>query len=141
MIIPTRICSICDVEKRLKQFYIQKTGKYGRSNKCISCAKKISKGHIEENPNYKEKQRDSNLKRNYGIDINDYNKMFLDQEGCCAICKTHQIKLDRKLAVDHCHDTGKVRLLLCSACNTGIGFLKHDIGILANAIKYLTLVR
>lgn len=58
----------------------------------------------------------------YGITLEKYNELFTQQEGCCAICKKHQINFKRQLAVDHCHTTGIVRKLLCGSCNTHLGY-------------------
>jgi hypothetical protein len=90
-----------------------------------------------ETPEYKEHQRDRSLKRIYGISIEDYNLLFTNQDGSCAICKIHQSKLKRPLDVDHDHETGKVRGLLCSNCNTSLGLLKDSTELLSHAIKYL----
>ncbi|MCH8329663.1 MAG: hypothetical protein IIB81_04705, partial [Nanoarchaeota archaeon] len=67
-------------------------------------------------PKNKGKQRAYNLKQ-YGLTIEDYNNMFIEQGGCCGICGTHQSKLKLRLAVDHDQKTGKVRGLLCNNCN------------------------
>lgn len=75
------------------------------------------------------------LKRRYGITLEEYEKMFAEQDGKCAICKG-VCPTGRNLAVDHDHDTGKVRGLLCSRCNQGIGQLRN-IAILQSAITYL----
>lgn len=92
-------------------------------------------------PKNKEKQkayiRNWHLVKTYGITSEDYNNMFIEQGGRCAICGKHQTEFKKRLAVDHCHDTGKVRGLLCDSCNNGIGKLKDDIQLLTNAIKYL----
>jgi len=77
------------------------------------------------------------LKRYYNITLETFNKMFESQQGCCAICGTHQLELKRRLCVDHCHDTGKIRGLLCDACNKGIGHLNDDTVRLQKAIQYL----
>jgi hypothetical protein len=68
--------------------------------------------------------------------------MFLKQSGKCSICNNSETVKDLKgkikyLAVDHNHETGEVRGLLCNACNTGIGKLGDSVKILENAIKYL----
>lgn len=78
------------------------------------------------------------LKKNYGITTEDYNKMFEDQEGCCAICGKHQKDINKKLAVDHDHVTGKVRGLLCHKCNIGMGHFNDDINLLGIVIEYLS---
>lgn len=77
------------------------------------------------------------LKRNFGITIEDYNKLFERQQGKCAVCGKHQTEFKKRLAVDHCHKTKKVRGLLCNNCNIGIGFMKDDIENLKCAILYL----
>lgn len=63
--------------------------------------------------------------------------MLDEQGGKCLICGATESFGSHRLAVDHCHDTGLIRGLLCKACNVGIGNLRHDIHYLANAIKYL----
>ena len=77
------------------------------------------------------------LKYYYGIGYNDYNNLFNKQNGCCAICGKHQSELNRKLSVDHNHNTGVVRGLLCRNCNSAIGLLKEDVNIINNALKYI----
>lgn len=92
----------------------------------------------EENP---DKQKDYDLKRSYGIGIVDYIVMLKEQNGLCAICKKPETSIRKnkvmQLAVDHCHETGKIRSLLCSKCNPGIGYFNHDINLLKSAIDYL----
>ena len=73
----------------------------------------------------------------FGIGLEDYNQMFANQKGCCAICGKHQDEMIKKLHVDNCHTTGKVRGLLCINCNLAIGNFYDNITLLKNAIKYL----
>ena len=73
----------------------------------------------------------------YGITEDDYNNLFVKQNGKCAICGKHQSEIEIALLIDHCHKTGKVRGLLCSSCNFGIGHLNDDIENLKCAILYL----
>lgn len=90
-----------------------------------------------------EKVRDSALRKMYGISLSTYKQMLDAQDGKCAICKKEEFVVDRKtdkvreLAVDHCHDTGTVRGLLCTNCNRGIGHFKDDAELLREAIYYL----
>jgi hypothetical protein len=79
--------------------------------------------------------RDKYYRNYYGISLEEYNSLFDKQGGVCAICSTPPST--RRLAVDHCHDTGKVRGLLCVKCNAGIGNLNDDVEMLKAAIKYL----
>lgn len=80
-------------------------------------------------------QRDhvaEHLKRNYQLTPEQYNAMLAAQEGKCAICGEY-----RKLAVDHCHTTEKVRGLLCNACNSLLGFANDNPDTLRSALAYL----
>lgn len=81
------------------------------------------------------------LRADFGISLEDYNEMVTAQGGVCAICKnpeTHKRNGKLKaLAVDHHHGTGKIRGLLCSDCNTGIGKLKDSPEILIAAAEYI----
>ena len=81
--------------------------------------------------------RSAKLKRDFGITLEDYDNMFQNQDGCCAICGEHQDSFKIRLAVDHCHNTGKVRGLLCLSCNAGIGNLKDSPTLLKKALNYL----
>ena len=86
-----------------------------------------------------EHSRDLRLKLYYNISLEQYNDMFISQEGKCAICGRHQSDFKRRLAVDHDHNTGKVRGLLCQRCNYGIGYFQENTEILENVIRYLNL--
>jgi len=81
----------------------------------------------------------SKLKRNYNLTVDDYNKMFEEQHGCCAICGVHQMNLNRRLAVDHSHESGLVRGLLCFKCNAALGLFNDSEKLLKKAITYLTI--
>lgn len=70
-----------------------------------------------------------------GINSDKYNKILVKQGGKCAICRQTPIK---KLFIDHCHKSKKVRGLLCHHCNTGLGMFKDSIRTIINANKYLT---
>jgi hypothetical protein len=77
------------------------------------------------------------------ISIDEYNRMNEEQKGLCAICQRENRQKSRKegelcrLAIDHCHQTGKVRALLCGACNKGLGHFEDNIELLITAIQYL----
>ena len=86
----------------------------------------------QENPT---KFRGYELKRSYGISVEDYDRMLEKQGGKCAICG--EVDDHHSLAVDHCHETGAVRGLLCSLCNRGLGLFKDRADLLTAAIKHL----
>lgn len=86
---------------------------------------------------YKEGRR-SFIRRKYNMTLEDFDNMLILQDGKCKICGNSESKGKNKLlCIDHCHETGKVRGLLCHSCNTGIGNLRDNIDNLKNAIKYL----
>jgi hypothetical protein len=89
-----------------------------------------------------EKLRNLDLKKNYGITLEDYKRMHEAQNGVCAICNEPEKIMTRTgkvrdLAVDHDHSTGKVRQLLCTRCNQGIGNLRENLDLLQKAANYL----
>ena len=83
------------------------------------------------------------LKKRYGITDQDYGILMERQGGICAICggtETAKSPIDdsrKRLAVDHDHETRKVRGLLCSGCNNGLGCFKDDVVLIEKALKYL----
>ena len=83
------------------------------------------------------------LKAKYGITPEEYERMFQDQNGLCAVCKRPEIATDhkggpiRRLSVDHDHITNEVRSLLCCNCNQALGKFQDDILILESALEYL----
>lgn len=79
-----------------------------------------------------------NVTRKYKIPADVKQHMFTMQEGRCAICKKELTLWGKTGAhLDHCHKTGKLRQLLCSACNTGLGQFKDSPILLQTAITYL----
>lgn len=85
------------------------------------------------------KRFESRLQKQFGITIAEYERMLSDQGGGCAICsaKFGTAKRGDRLAVYHCHVSGKIRGLLCSNCNQGIGKFQDDPRLLERAIRYL----
>ena len=83
--------------------------------------------------------------RKYGITLDEYNSMREKQDYCCAVCGRHEDDVEQgratssstSLQVDHCHDTQKIRGLLCTNCNTMLGKAKDDVSVLEAAITYL----
>jgi Autographiviridae endonuclease VII len=78
------------------------------------------------------KMKRGDLRRNYGLSLEEYNEMVKAQDGKCLICGD-----SGTLNVDHSHKDGKVRGLLCSRCNTSLGLAREDIGVLEKMIAYL----
>lgn len=88
-------------------------------------------------------KRHLQLLRRFGLSIDDYNAMHVAQAGVCAVCQQMETALDSRtqrpiaLAVDHDHETGKVRGLLCSRCNRAIGYMQDNPKIMLAAAGYI----
>lgn len=159
-------CSQCKKIKPLNEFYRDNTAgmKLGRRSVCIECGKENNKRpEVKAQKNksakkfrqtkrykdyqekykkteaYKLKTKKWNFKIRYGITPDDYNQLFEQQNGCCAICGKHQSELKRKLNVDHSHQTNEIRGLLCHSCNVALGMVEEDIVILEKMKRYLTI--
>lgn len=107
-------------------------------------AKRISNGYYhrtKDRPESLARLRNKNLAI-YGLTIERYEAILASQGGVCAICQEVEpgktpLGKDKKLAVDHDHDTGEVRGLLCSRCNQAIGGMREDERLIKRMIKYL----
>lgn len=130
----TKICTSCKEGKTLGEFHKNRNREDGRHDQCKECRKLFSVNNKER---LSEKDREYRLKNKFGLTVDEYDSLFETQQGCCAICGTHQVNLSRRLAVDHCHNSGEVRGLLCPNCNTGIGNLRDSIELLQKGVKYL----
>ena len=112
-----------DKEKAAREIYYSK-------NKELILAR--NKKYNKENP---DKRKSAILKYEYGITLDQYNEMFKEQEGKCAICQRHQNKLTRTLCVDHNHKTNKVRSLLCVTCNTDVSVVENRLEEMTNYLN------
>ena len=90
------------------------------------------------NPDY---YADSDLRKLYGVTLDWYKQKFKEQNGVCAICEEPETAVIRgrtiSMAVDHCHNTGSARGLLCTKCNQGLGLFRDKIDTLESAVRYL----
>src|ERR1035441_7177670 len=84
-------------------------------------ARKASAKVRRQMPKYKASAKARDLKRKFGMTMEQYNILFESQNGCCKICGKCQLELSKSLAVDHDHITMEVRGLLCQKCNLGLG--------------------
>lgn len=116
-----QICRVCGEDKPLSEYSYRKDNRKYRTN-CKSCRS------IE------------NIPRLYGISATDYREMLTKQQHQCAICSKTAEEVNhtyRRLVVDHCHTTGKVRGLLCALCNQALGLLGDDREAVYKAYRYL----
>jgi hypothetical protein len=115
-----------------KSRVLQEVERYQEANREKICDRKRHKYHSQS----PEERWRVHLMVRYGITPDDYDRMHREQGGVCAICKTAGIR--KRLNVDHCHRTKKVRGLLCDNCNHGLGKFKDDVELLAVAQQYLS---
>lgn len=85
---------------------------------------------------YSKRKKRSDLKKMFGINVDQYDAMLEEQGRGCAICGKTDI-CNRGLAVDHCHTTNSIRGLLCTNCNMALGKFQDNVEYLKNAIEYL----
>lgn len=159
-----KICNTCEQEKPRSEFHSQASYKDGLNAKCKSCVKIRVREYIKNNyehwravckkaqkkyemsadaarkKNNSMKSRRYRLKRKFGLTEIQLEQLKIQQGNRCAICKKTPLEaglFKRELAVDHDHKTGKIRALLCSKCNNGLGLFNDDIELLDEAKKYL----
>lgn len=138
-----KVCNKCYKELPLSQFHKQANSPDGLRYSCKSCtSRRMSKKY--ETPEEKESQRRNSVKWKYGITWAEVEDMHAMQSCSCAICSRPislevQTKGNMHLSarIDHCHDTGKVRGLLCDWCNVGLGRFLDNPEVLRKAALYL----
>lgn len=140
----TRICHVCKVDKPITEFVIDRYLKGGRTRDCKPCRAERFRGPNRSwraaNPEAMEKYKEANrgtkgwqyrIKYNYKITPEQYHDQFTYQGGTCAIC-SGEIEV-----IDHDHDTGELRGLLCQTCNRGLGHFRDNIVLIKAATAYL----
>ncbi len=113
-------------------------------SQCRGCNNKanLQSYHACDKKERKKSTYKYNLRINYGLSVEKYNKLFLSQDGKCVICErpisNRFLNIEGKTSVlDHCHKTGKNRNILCSGCNTGLGAFNESLVSLDKASKYI----
>lgn len=96
-----------------------------------------AKYHRENKETLRKRYREWSYAAEYGITLEDYILMFEEQNGSCAICKQRKYSKHGLLSVDHDHETGIVRGLLCHRCNLLLGLAKDSSDLLLIAAEYL----
>ena len=135
-LIQTKVCKSCNNELALDNFS-KGQGKYKKSNVCKPCDAVRRRNYYaslsdEKRKEQNKRQKIYEYKRVYNLPHELAEKLANNREGVCKIC--NETKL---LVVDHCHVSGQVRGLICSHCNSVLGYAKDNIKVLENAIKYL----
>jgi hypothetical protein len=129
-----KACKSCKTFQVESNFYAHKSTADKLFTTCKFCCKVADAARKR---NYSTLARvSSKMKYNYGITLDDYNRMYELQSGVCMICKKKETN-GKRLAIDHDHDTGKVRGLLCNHCNIGLGKFFDNPQLLQSAINYI----
>ena len=128
-------CQTCKQEKTLDSFYNSKATKDGLYPRCKDCDRIARHLWDVRNPDKsKQSKHYRRIKHLYGVSREEYDLRVHQQQGCCAICGTETAW---NLAVDHCHETNRIRGLLCNTCNRALGLFKDSPTIIHNAYEYL----
>lgn len=145
-------CRQCDQRLPLEHFSKSSSTVHGYQTYCRKCSYARFKTYAEKpenkarfNKRLREARkknpeifRDYDLRSRMKLEPGTYQRMYDAQNGKCAICAGARLSTGKfRLHIDHCHDTGIIRGLLCHNCNVGIGNLRHDENIMHRAIDYL----
>lgn len=126
-------CSRCRAPRPVAEFHRNRRQANGLATYCKACWKL--------RPRNRASIRDYDWRSRYGLTTAEYDALFAAQSGACAICCQPETRLLRgkvqRLSVDHDHTSGRVRGLLCSACNVGLALFRDDEHRLRQAIAYL----
>lgn len=96
--------------------------------------RRINAAKMEANPNL---HREIHYKKEYGITLAQFQAMLERQGGKCRLCGKDVTLKQKDAHMDHCHTTGRLRAILCRACNTGVGMLGDSAALLRKAAEYL----
>jgi hypothetical protein len=142
-----KFCKICKLEKEYSEFYEHPKSKDGYGYECKECNKEHYREHRRRygRDNYHKLKKEDPLAlrikdwRDMGLIVTreQYYELYNRQEGKCYCCEKHEDELPKKLCLDHCHKTMRLRGLLCTSCNAMLGNAKDSIQVLQKAIKYL----
>lgn len=131
-----KVCLGCKEEKDFSLFPNDKRIKNGIRSQCKACYAAVNKKNREIR-GWTEKDRDIRLQRTFGLNLGQYAKMLEEQDYKCAVCGRTEQENNKRLAVDHCHKTGKIRKLLCHKCNCALGMVDDNKDTLSSLISYL----
>lgn len=156
-----KTCSKCKENKDISQFNLHRKEPDGHYSQCKTCSAESNRNQYKKDPqkwkDYAKKwklenpekvaatarksyarrkvsERNYRIKKTYGITQEDYDRMYAEQNGKCAICGQ---KSEKNFHIDHDHDTGEVRGLLCNKCNKALGFVNDSPTILERMIRYI----
>jgi hypothetical protein len=126
-----KVCSRCKQTRPLSDFARSKAHSQGRFAYCKPCFTEYSRSHVKA----------ISWRKHYGISQDEYWRLYEAQGGVCAICGQPETRIHKgtpaHMQVDHDHETGAIRGLLCGSCNTALGRFRDNPGLLQRALDYL----
>ena len=131
-----KVCFGCKEEKDFSLFPNCKKSKSGIRPRCKACYSSVNKKNRKIR-GWTEQDKDVRLQRTFGLKPGQYVEMLEEQDYKCAVCGTTEQENKKRLAVDHCHKTGKIRKLLCHKCNCALGMVDDNKDTLSSLISYL----
>jgi hypothetical protein len=133
-----KTCRTCGVDKPLDAY--SPNGSAGRRVHCRSCRNKAAKERrLSDGGRIRRRSANNHLRVRYGLSIEEFEQLLVEQDGQCALCRTTSPGGRwNSFHVDHCHDTGRIRGLLCHGCNAALGQLGDDKGGLRRALSYVS---
>ncbi len=151
-----KVCTKCHKELPLEAFHDATNGRYGKRPECKDCSNAYSKKYENANKDKRHAKNNAWFKahpekrlkyqfRKWAVALGTteeivtkfYYEQLSKQDHRCAICRVHEDDLKRRLVLDHNHLTNKLRGLLCTSCNAGIGNLRDDANLCKGAMEYL----
>lgn len=134
-------CTKCGLVKVFSHFRREAACRTGHNTVCTDCCRErdrlYRRAEYRANPEFKARVSAQNkryhLKRKYGLTVAEFSAMKDNQHNLCAICGQSLMLL----RIDHSHDTGKVRGLLCMKCNSGLGLFNDSPATLQKAAQYI----
>lgn len=140
----TKVCTCCKIEKDVSSFYLKsssrKDGTKGYRPYCKDCDLELKRDrYYNKGGKLKQKQRSfKSLVESYGLTLEQYEQERIKHNYACAICgDSEENQPHKRLHIDHCHNTGKYRGLLCNNCNTGLGMFNDDVKAIKKARDYI----
>lgn len=132
-----KVCGKCGQIRPYTDFPKRKR-RGGHDNYCRQCKGINKQAWDKENREWKKQYARMRTLQHYGLTVDMYDQMYEQQGGQCAICGQQEKDNNReRLCVDHNHQTGQVRGLLCVACNSYIGHINENIETLQVAMDYI----
>ncbi len=142
-----KTCTKCQKPYPLEDFHNDKNAKDGKRSQCRHCVLAANRAWQAKDPeraraawrksflkNYDTKKRRLKVIESYGLTEKQYETLRQIKPGCCHICEK---PFGARENIDHCHETGKVRGLLCFRCNTAIGSFDDNVKVMKRAIEYV----